>query len=120
MGEVLDALARKRLPAWALIFAMSVSASGCSQSATNKPQAVNASVAPAASPEANAVPIAANAPANSISPTNAAASDTLPTAVTPHFSETFEQYRVSVFPGPPIYPDFAGAQKQYADYRTRL
>jgi hypothetical protein len=100
-----------------MIVAVSVCAAACGQPAVNKPQAVNAPVAP---PAGNSAPSASNSPANSSSPANTAASDTPPTAVIPHFSETFEQYPASVFQGPSVYPDFAGAQKSFADYRTRL
>ena len=41
-------------------------------------------------------------------------------APTPPFSERFSTYPVSVFQGPMVYPDFAGAQKPYAYLRTRL
>jgi hypothetical protein len=48
------------------------------------------------------------------------AGDFPPAPVTPPFSERFGQYPVSVFQGPAVYPDFAGAQKRYANFRTRL
>lgn len=128
-GEVEDAAdgaltcARIAPAVWASIFAISLCNAGCSQPTAIKSQAAKASaaaVAPVAPPSGNAAPSASNSPASSISPTNAAASDTLPTAVTPPFSETFEQYPAGVFQGPVVYPDFTGAQKQYADFRSRL
>ena len=123
MGALQDTFARERSPAWALMFAITLGASGCGQPATNKPLPVNAPVAavpPAAPPEAISAPSAANAPADSTSSANAVAGDFPPPPVTPPFSERFGQYPVSVFQGPVVYPDFAGAQKPYANFRTRL
>jgi hypothetical protein len=93
---------------------------GCSRPTTNESQAANAPVtaAPPTAP-ANTAPFASNSPTNSSSPANAVA-DGFPPPVTPPFSERFGQYPVSVFQGPMVYPDFAGAQKPYANFRTRL
>ena len=112
---------RDRSTAWALICVMSVCAAACGQAEPNKAQAVIAPLA-AASPAApgNSAASAKTSPANSPSPPNAVAGDFLPPPVTPPFSERFGQYPVSVFQGPAVYPDFAGAQKPYADFRTRL
>jgi len=132
MGNVHGAAGRastcasNRSPTWALIFAVSVCTAACGQPPTNTSQAVNASVAPAPSPEANATAVASNAVANTNSAVNTAAtdpgtSDSFPPApATPPFSERFKTYPITVFQGPVVYPDFAGAQKPYADYRTRL
>jgi len=124
-----DLPARAPMLAWVLMTAWVVAAAGCGQPATSTPKAPSAA-APAPPAKAAAAPIAAadtvspaNAAAtNAVSPANPAAIDMLPTAVavTPPFKETFEQYAVSVYQGPGVQPDFAGAQKPYANYRTRI
>jgi hypothetical protein len=107
---------------WAAVCAMCLcAAAGCSRPTTNASQVANApvmAVGPAA--PANTAPVASNSPADSSPPANAAAGGFPPPPITPPFSERFGQYPVSVFQGPVVYPDFAGAQKQYANFRTRL
>ena len=119
--------ARDRSPAWALIFAMSACAAACGQPAPVKSQAVIAPAAPAAAaapvtPAApgNSAASVSTPPANSSAAANAVAGDFPPAPATPPFSERFGQYPVGVFQGPAVYPDFAGAQKPYANFRTRL
>jgi hypothetical protein len=112
--------ARNRSPAWALIFAMSVCAA-CGQPVANKSQAVIAPTAPTTSAApGNSAASASTSPANNASPPNAVAGNFPPAPAAPPFSERFGQYPVSVFQGPVVYPDFAGAQKPYANFRTRL
>jgi len=115
--------ARSRSPAWALIFAMSVGSAACGgHAASNNSQSVGPSPpsTPAAPAPVNSAASASTSPTNSGPPANAVAGGFPPPPVTPPFSERFGQYPVSVFQGPVVYPDFAGAQKQYANFRTRL
>jgi hypothetical protein len=115
--------ARNRLPAWAQVLTMSLCAAACGQGVPTRPQAVIAPPGPsapaAAAAQVNSAASASNLPANSSATANAAPGFPPPPA-TPPFSERFNTYPVSVFKGPMVFPDFAGAQKPYANFRTRL
>ena len=117
--------ARNRLRPWAQVLAISLWAAACGQPAPTRSQAVispPAAAAPTAKPPVQRIrPPALRLPRPTAGATaDAAVPGFPPPPATPPFSERFGQYPVSVFQGPVVYPDFAGAQKPYANFRTRL